>query len=1046
LKQARQSYEGLTFQPVAVHLQDESVEENICADENVSSFTSEKFQPRKIAREKSSLFSSEYSKNEAAKEVASLPDKNVGLPMDHNSDSASGAKSSSEVLDSEPGDNADKKKRALRGIRASRVASMLPLMPELPEEGRAVEAKHISGGGILRIVVQQLRGGIVGNLPPHLFHNHRNAAKVDLDVLFELDKGASNDGDGISGKHRHIVTTLLPKLVRRAEGDPERKASRAGSNQASVPERKPSRAASSKNSDFEEERDSSKIRDTEKSGEGVSVAKEVSSLAAVEDEDEQLDGLGDGVGRLLLGNGVGEQADVQARVLSQLLALNQEMLVVFGGREVLRLPLPNRAATCLEVTVRDRVRNLPLALLYLDVDALLTDLENGVEKSLAFDLEPAGVLALALSFEQANSAENNAAGHSLTASAEMASFVTPGFLVRKRAIRQAVTPLHGHLFVKNRSSFLPIKCALCRLFIWRNTCQACLNCSLRVHRSCLPDLYFICPKADDGEEASSDQKHNAKIASSGASPIGTVCGIGNQPVRKGGIGFDVPHQWKPIDSLLPSFCAYCGLMGCTLYCAACFQVAVHAKTCVSLLPRHCAIQKDMAVLLRLALEEEAILNEQLGADEPQQERDSQLSSIKLETKIKPHDSHLSTPKTGSNAPLSAAGRMKEYISALPSIQALMARGKVLRRSTEGAEDTAKDGDTVSLAALSFVAVLGRGNFGKVFLVQDATGKLWALKALRKAYILENDDLDALFSELQVFSLGNACPFLLHCEAAFQSPAAVFFLMPYIAGGDLMFQIQQRTFTPERARFYAAQVILALQYLHSHGILYRDLKLDNILLGEDGYLRIADYGLCKRLALDPRQSCSQQPSKFLQPTGIKSDLKRATSLAAFTRTFCGTPEFMAPEILCSYPYSFPVDFWAFGVLLYELMYGRAPFFGNDENQIFAAILQATPSFRGNGVPLEATLLIKRLLVKDPAKRLQSWDEVREAKLFACFDWDGLAAKTLTPPFMPDIGSDLRQPRNFDSDYLTEPVSTDEFFLSSLSPTEQKRFRDFFYKRH
>ncbi len=150
-----------------------------------------------------------------------------------------------------------------------------------------------------------------------------------------------------------------------------------------------------------------------------------------------------------------------------------------------------------------------------------------------------------------------------------------------------------------------------------------------------------------------------------------------------------------------------------------------------------------------------------------------------------------------------------------------------------------------------------------------SGKLFALKILKKASIIDVDERESLLSERYVFSCvaTDANPFLVQCYGVFQSSTHIFFAMEYVGGGDLMFHIQTNKFTADQAKLFAAEVLLALEYLHRRNILYRDLKLDNILLALDGHIKLADYGLCKaNMAAD-----------------------------ATTRTFCGTSEFMAPEV-------------------------------------------------------------------------------------------------------------------------------------------------------
>ncbi len=180
------------------------------------------------------------------------------------------------------------------------------------------------------------------------------------------------------------------------------------------------------------------------------------------------------------------------------------------------------------------------------------------------------------------------------------------------------------------------------------------------------------------------------------------------------------------------------------------------------------------------------------------------------------------------------------------------------------------GQRIGLDHFNFLAVLGKGNFGKVMLAETKrTRKLYAIKVLKKEFIIENDEVESIRSEKRVFLVANRerHPFLTNLHACFQTETRVYFVMEYISGGDLMLHIQRGQFGTRRAQFYAAEVCLALKYFHENGVIYRDLKLDNILLTLDGHIKIADYGLCKE------------------------DMWYGSN----TSTFCGTPEFMAPEV-------------------------------------------------------------------------------------------------------------------------------------------------------
>uniref|UniRef100_A0A8C0XD91 Serine/threonine-protein kinase N1 n=1 Tax=Castor canadensis TaxID=51338 RepID=A0A8C0XD91_CASCN len=277
---------------------------------------------------------------------------------------------------------------------------------------------------------------------------------------------------------------------------------------------------------------------------------------------------------------------------------------------------------------------------------------------------------------------------------------------------------------------------------------------------------------------------------------------------------------------------------------------------------------------------------------------------------------------------------------------------------------------LTLEDFKFLAVLGRGHFGKVLLSEfRSSGELFAIKALKKGDIVARDEVESLMCEKRILAAVTSAghPFLVNLFGCFQTPEHVCFVMEYSAGGDLMLHIHSDVFSEPRAVFYSACVVLGLQFLHEHKIVYRDLKLDNLLLDTEGYVKIADFGLCKE----------------------------GMGYGDRTSTFCGTPEFLAPEVLTDTSYTRAVDWWGLGVLLYEMLVG-----------------EVRP-----GLPLP---------------RLERG---------CTLGWDALLARRLPPPFVPKL-SGRTDISNFDEEFTGEaPTLSPPRDARPLTATEQAAFRDF-----
>ncbi|RCN47266.1 kinase domain protein [Ancylostoma caninum] len=307
------------------------------------------------------------------------------------------------------------------------------------------------------------------------------------------------------------------------------------------------------------------------------------------------------------------------------------------------------------------------------------------------------------------------------------------------------------------------------------------------------------------------------------------------------------------------------------------------------------------------------------------------------------------------------------------------------------------GTNLSVDMFRMVSVLGRGHFGKVILAQyKPNSTYYALKILKKGDILGRDEVESLMVEKRIFEIATVSrhPFLVNSFGCFQSAEHVFFVMEYSMGGDLMRHIHDDIFSEERSCFNAACVLLGLEFLHKNNIIYRDLKLDNLLLDKDGFVKLADFGLCK---------------EGMGPTDK-------------TSTFCGTPEFLAPEVLTESSYTRAIDWWGLGVLIFEMLVGEPPFSGDDEEEIFDSIVNDEvryPRF----LSIESISIMRRLMRKNPEKRLGAGEkDAEEVKMQRFFkhinwEWDRLLRKEIKPQFIPQI-KNPEDVSNFDDEFTKE----------------------------
>ncbi|XP_036283805.1 ribosomal protein S6 kinase alpha-5 isoform X4 [Pipistrellus kuhlii] len=329
-------------------------------------------------------------------------------------------------------------------------------------------------------------------------------------------------------------------------------------------------------------------------------------------------------------------------------------------------------------------------------------------------------------------------------------------------------------------------------------------------------------------------------------------------------------------------------------------------------------------------------------------------------------------------------------------------------------------EKVGIENFELLKVLGTGAYGKVFLVRKISGhdagKLYAMKVLKKATIVQKaKTTEHTRTERQVLEHIRQSPFLVTLHYAFQTATKLHLILDYINGGELFTHLSQRErFTEHEVQIYIGEIVLALEHLHKLGIIYRDIKLENILLDSNGHVVLTDFGLSKEFVAD--------------------EAERAYS-------FCGTIEYMAPDIIRGGDsgHDKAVDWWSLGVLMYELLTGASPFTvdgeKNSQAEISRRILKSEPPYPKDMSAL-AKDLIQRLLRKDPKKRLgcgpRDADEVKEHLFFQKINWDDLAAKKVPAPFKPVIRDELDV-----SNFAEEFTEMDPTYSPAALPQNSER---------
>lgn len=332
---------------------------------------------------------------------------------------------------------------------------------------------------------------------------------------------------------------------------------------------------------------------------------------------------------------------------------------------------------------------------------------------------------------------------------------------------------------------------------------------------------------------------------------------------------------------------------------------------------------------------------------------------------------------------------------------------------------------IGIEDFEITRLLGAGSFSKVYLARlknhdENSSEEFAIKVIKKTNPVVSSDPEGLFTEWKALNLGRNYPFLTIGHCCFQSRERLYFVMEHVVGKDLVYHIgKERKFTEYRARFYSAEIVLALSYLHRQHVIYRDLKLDNVILDKTGHCKLLDFGMSKILAAGQMR----------------------------TRTFCGTPSYMSPEIIRGDEYDYSTDWWSLGVLLYEMLTGFSPFEARTEEATYEAI-KCGDLYLPPNLSVRARSILEGLLTREPQRRLGCQliegcsKAIRDHPFFlfsvsqGCesHQWEEMECKQIKPPYTPTMA-------DFHLDGDAKRVEFTPIGSNELNDVQQSEFEKF-----